>query len=74
MAIISSFSLIRGLSIFHITIAYFLLTSPQTLSEQNIVFLLGEAMHLVGVISPSKRIARLDSLWVTHIQMLTVDV
>ena len=47
MAILSSSSLIKGLSIFHITLAYFLLVSPETISNQNLVFLLGEAMHLV---------------------------
>jgi hypothetical protein len=47
MALIGSLSLIRALGLFHIALAYFMLTSPETLGEQNIVLLLGEAMHLV---------------------------
>jgi len=46
MAILSSFSLIRGLSLFHLTLAYFLLFSPSVLVEQTFVLILGEAMHL----------------------------
>lgn len=47
MAILSAFSLIRGLAVFHLTVAYFLLTSPPLLVEQSLVLILGEAMHLV---------------------------
>ncbi|KAI9894406.1 MAG: hypothetical protein M1814_003163 [Vezdaea aestivalis] len=46
MALISAFTLIRTLSLFHLTLAYYFLVSPGTLAEQSLVFLLGEAMHL----------------------------
>jgi hypothetical protein len=46
MAIITGFTLIRILSIFHITLAYYFLTSPSTLAEQSLVFIMGEAMQL----------------------------
>jgi hypothetical protein len=48
MAFLSAFSLIRILSIFHITVAYFLLAAPNRLVEQHLVILLGEAMRLVS--------------------------
>ncbi|KAI9676219.1 MAG: hypothetical protein M1829_003048 [Trizodia sp. TS-e1964] len=46
MAIFSGQTLIRTLSLFHLTLAYFFLYSPQTLADQNLVFILGEAMGL----------------------------
>ncbi|KAF2665921.1 hypothetical protein BT63DRAFT_416355 [Microthyrium microscopicum] len=49
MAILSAFTMIRSLAIVHITLAYFIFTSPQMLADQNIVVLLGEAMHLPRV-------------------------
>src|SRR5580692_9362536 len=47
MAYLSALSLVRILSIFHITVAYFLLAAPSRLVEQHLVILLGEAMRLV---------------------------
>lgn len=47
MAILSAYTLIRALSLFHITLAVFLLRDPRVVAEQNIVFLMGEAMQLV---------------------------
>ena len=47
MAIVSAATIIRSLSIFHLTAAYFLLTSPETIADQNLVFMLGAAMDLV---------------------------
>ncbi|KAJ9645185.1 hypothetical protein H2199_003190 [Coniosporium tulheliwenetii] len=47
MAVFSSMTIVRALSIFHLTVAFFLLTSPRTISEQNLVYLLGESMRLV---------------------------
>lgn len=47
MAIISSTSLLRTISIFHLTTAYYLLTSPLKLADQNLVFILGAAMTIV---------------------------
>ncbi|PNS17763.1 hypothetical protein CAC42_3158 [Sphaceloma murrayae] len=46
MALISVFTLIRALSLFHIFSAYALLVAPQSFAEQNMVILLGEAMQL----------------------------
>ncbi|KAF2702928.1 hypothetical protein K504DRAFT_393570 [Pleomassaria siparia CBS 279.74] len=46
MGIISAYSIIRGLSLFHITLAVFFLRSPKLIADQNLVFILGEAMQL----------------------------
>ena len=48
MALISGATIIRSASMFHLTLAYFFLTAPHQLAEQNLVFILGEAMGLVG--------------------------
>lgn len=47
MAIISSFTLIRTISLFHLTAAYFFLTAPRTIADQNVVFIIGESIRLV---------------------------
>jgi len=47
MTIISSITLLRTISIFHLTTAYYLLTSPQKIADQNLVFILGAAMAIV---------------------------
>jgi hypothetical protein len=47
MALVSAFSAIRALSLFHITLAFYLLTNPRMIAEQNLVVILGEAMDLV---------------------------
>jgi hypothetical protein len=47
MAVISAYTIVRSISIFHITLAYFLLTNPRMIANQNIVYVLGEAMGLV---------------------------
>ncbi|OAL53252.1 hypothetical protein IQ07DRAFT_585196 [Pyrenochaeta sp. DS3sAY3a] len=46
MAIISASAMIRGLSLFHVTLAALLLRNPAILSNQSIVLLLGESMQL----------------------------
>ncbi|KAH8602739.1 increased loss of mitochondrial DNA protein 1 [Bisporella sp. PMI_857] len=46
MAIISGATIITSLSLFHITLAFFFLTSPSSIVDQQIVFILGEAMGL----------------------------
>ncbi|KAK4561161.1 hypothetical protein LTR86_005116 [Recurvomyces mirabilis] len=46
MAIISAYTIIRAISLFHITAAYFFLVSPKTIVDQNVVFMLGESMKL----------------------------
>jgi hypothetical protein len=48
MAIVSAFSTIRALSLFHITLAFYFLTNPRIIAEQNLVVILGEAMDLVS--------------------------
>ena len=47
MAVLSALTLIRVLSLFHITLAFYILTDPHVIADQNIVILLGESMHLV---------------------------
>ncbi|KAL1638518.1 putative increased loss of mitochondrial dna protein 1 [Diplodia seriata] len=46
MAILSSFAIIRGLCLFHITLAWYLLSAPRIVAEQNLVVLFGEAMRI----------------------------
>jgi hypothetical protein len=48
MGLINGNTIIRSLSLFHITIGFFFLTSPRTVADQNLVFVLGEAMKLVS--------------------------
>ncbi len=47
MAIISATTLLRTICVFHITVAYYLLTSPLTVADQNLVYILGAAMDIV---------------------------
>ena len=49
MALLSSVALIRSLALFHLTLAYYFLVAPQTIASQSVVFLMGEAMQLVGL-------------------------
>ncbi|KAK8050078.1 hypothetical protein PG994_011808 [Apiospora phragmitis] len=44
MALISAKTILTSLSLFHITLAYFFFTNPETIAEQALVYLLGEAM------------------------------
>ncbi|KAL1304877.1 hypothetical protein AAFC00_003800 [Neodothiora populina] len=46
MGVFSAFSVIRALSLFHITVAYFMFVSPKTVAEQNIVVIFGGAMQI----------------------------
>lgn len=48
MGAISPYTIIRTLSLFHITAAWFFLTAPRKLVDQNAVFMLGESMRLVS--------------------------
>ncbi|KAI5358607.1 putative increased loss of mitochondrial DNA protein [Septoria linicola] len=60
MAIISPYTLIRTISLFHITAAYFFLTAPRILADQNVVFILGESMrinHATSLDKPSEATA-----------------
>jgi hypothetical protein len=47
MALISAATIITSLSLFHITLAFFFLTSPGAIADQTLVFIIGEAMGLV---------------------------
>jgi Increased loss of mitochondrial DNA protein 1 len=47
MAVVNANTIIRSLSLFHITLGFFFLTSPATIADQTLVFVLGEAMGLV---------------------------
>lgn len=47
MAVISAFAIIRSLAILHLTMAYYLLTNPRILADQNLVWLLGSSMDMV---------------------------
>jgi hypothetical protein len=51
MALISAFTIIRAISLFHLTAAYFFLTNPRILTDQNIVFILGESIRVVCIVS-----------------------
>ncbi|KAF1815831.1 hypothetical protein P152DRAFT_197844 [Eremomyces bilateralis CBS 781.70] len=46
MALISSFTLIRVVSVFHIFLAFVLLQNPQKVADHDLVFFLGEATHM----------------------------
>lgn len=48
MALISAKTIITSVSLFHITIAYFFLTSPSTVDNQALVYILGESMGMVS--------------------------
>ncbi|MCJ1276264.1 hypothetical protein MMC21_004069 [Puttea exsequens] len=46
MALISAALLLRTIAVFHFTAAYYLLTSPLVVTEQNLVWILGAAMEI----------------------------
>lgn len=46
MAILSAQTLLRTISLFHLTLSYYLLTSPTTIASQNLVYVLGAAMEI----------------------------
>lgn len=47
MAIIPSSAIIRALSLFHLTLSYFLITSSSSIANQSLIFILGASMELV---------------------------
>lgn len=59
MALVSAANILRSISLFHLTLAYFLLVSPSMIADQNLVFILGEAMRLVRI----SDIAKTDFVW-----------
>ncbi|KXJ91345.1 increased loss of mitochondrial DNA protein 1 [Microdochium bolleyi] len=46
MALISAKTILTSLSLFHITLAFFFFTSPNTIANQVLVFVLGEALGI----------------------------
>ncbi|KAL8843580.1 MAG: hypothetical protein Q9170_000084 [Blastenia crenularia] len=46
MAIITSTGIVRAVSLFHISLSYFLITSPSTIANQSLIFILGASMQL----------------------------
>lgn len=46
MALISARTIITSLSLFHITLGFFFLTSPASVADQALVYVLGEAMGM----------------------------
>lgn len=46
MGLISGATIISSISLFHITLAYFFLTSPGSIADQTLVYIIGEAMGL----------------------------
>ncbi|KAI9744802.1 MAG: hypothetical protein M1818_001727 [Claussenomyces sp. TS43310] len=49
MALVSASNIIRSISVFHITLAFYFLTSPITITDHNLVFVMGQAMKLPHV-------------------------
>jgi hypothetical protein len=49
MAILSSLTLIRTLSLAHLVAAYYFLVAPRVVADNNIIFMLGESMQMVGL-------------------------
>jgi hypothetical protein len=52
MAIISAGTMIRSLSLFHVTLAAVLLRNPAIVAKQSIVLVLGQSMQLVRLLYP----------------------
>ena len=48
MGAMSPYTIIRSISLFHLTAAWFFLTNPRKIVDQNAVFMLGESMRLVS--------------------------
>ncbi|KYK56100.1 uncharacterized protein DCS_08066 [Drechmeria coniospora] len=46
MPLIASNTIITSISLFHLTLAFFFLTSPQTISDQVLVYIMGESMRM----------------------------
>jgi hypothetical protein len=61
MAIVGAYTIIRALALFHITLGIYFLHNPKMVAEQNIVFLMGEAMQLVSL-APARPVRLLTSV------------
>ncbi|KAI0176892.1 increased loss of mitochondrial DNA protein 1 [Pestalotiopsis sp. NC0098] len=46
MALISAKTILTSLCLFHITLGYFFFTSPRSIADQTLVYILGEAMGM----------------------------
>ncbi len=53
MALISAMTIVRALAIFHLTLAYYFLVAPSTVTSHNMVYVLGAAMGIVCCCSSS---------------------
>ncbi|PHH50218.1 hypothetical protein CFIMG_006356RA [Ceratocystis fimbriata CBS 114723] len=65
MAIFSGTTLVATVSLLHLTLAYFFLTSPTTIADQALVYILGESMglpHSRGFDIPSAPLALVSAL------------
>ncbi|KAK3053083.1 hypothetical protein LTR09_005709 [Extremus antarcticus] len=54
MALLSVFTIIRAVSLFHLTAAFLFLTNPRAIADQNVIFVLGEAIRVPHVTSLDK--------------------
>ena len=54
MPLIAAKTIIVSISLFHITLAFFFLTSPRTVSDQVLVYVMGESMGMV-CLSPTPK-------------------
>ncbi|KAK7940763.1 uncharacterized protein PG986_013150 [Apiospora aurea] len=50
MALISAKTILTSLSLFHVTLAYFFFTNPETIADQALVYMLGEAMGMIWLV------------------------
>ncbi len=50
MALLSVFTIIRAVSLFHLTAAFLFLTNPRAIADQNVIFVLGEAIRVVYIV------------------------
>ncbi|TAQ90497.1 hypothetical protein B7494_g1198 [Chlorociboria aeruginascens] len=46
MPLISANTILTSISLFHVTLAWFFLTSPSSIADQTLVFIIGEAMGM----------------------------
>ncbi|KKA28351.1 hypothetical protein TD95_000244 [Thielaviopsis punctulata] len=66
MALISGSTIVTTISLLHITLAWFFLTSPATIADQALVYILGESMglpHARGFDTPSSPLALVAALF-----------
>ncbi|KAF7515575.1 hypothetical protein G7054_g14509 [Neopestalotiopsis clavispora] len=67
MALISAKTILTSLCLFHITLGYFFFTSPRSIADQALVYILGEAMGMLTTcisfqhIAPDNRLQHADA-------------